>query len=377
MKKRIILSFYCGMYMTLPDPRFYPRVNPNNPLVRTLMAMLTEHDAGLVQQKRKALDAQLQEVLTTQDHAALNAALTQAPSHYAYSVLWEALRQAVEQVQPYSTQSATLFAIPVVLVAGIKGHAQLPGKLADIDAVTRLLKNHEVIDPQADVYVSSRLAHPEQLAGVSPAQLALWRDQLQYASGGLPTELAEAPVALKDEGVFTRFLIGIAIQKKDAAPAIRLNAKIGAWGVPLAQEIGRQLETKGVTLFTIPRAPQTWLAAQESGRITQNETRLQVATSNALRSIRSAGRTPVVVMAAHESGEIRITFSAEEDGERWEGFVWPLAPLDDTAQILAFAQELFAECHVDEVRVIDTVQPDKQGEIPFFVTAHIPPVSHH
>ena len=363
--------------MTLPDPRFYARVNPNNPLIRTLMSMLTEHDANLVVQKRKALQDQLQDILATQDHAALNAALTQAPSHYAYSILWEALRQAVEQPEAYSEQWATLFAIPVVLVAGIKGQAQLPGKLSDLDAIKALLEQHEVISAHADVYLSSRLAHPEQLASVNPAQLVLWRDQLQYASGGLPAELPEAPVTFKDEGVFTRFLIGIAIQHKTAEPAVRLNARIGAWGVPLAQEIGRQLQTTGVTLFTIPRAPQAWLAAQESGRVTQNETRLQVATSNALRSIRTAGRTPVVVMAAHDSGEIRITFSAQEDGERWEGFVWPLSPLDDTAQILAFAQDLFNECHVDDVRVVPDVQPDKQGEIPFFVTAHIQPVAHH
>lgn len=373
----MILSFSSGQPMTLPDPRLYPRVNPNNPLIRTLMSLLTEHDAELVIQKRKTLHTQLAEVLATQDHAALNAALTQAPSHYAYSVLWEALRQVVEQADPYSAQSATLFAIPLILVAGIKGQAQLPGKLGDIDAITALLKQHDVIAADADVYLSARLAHPEQMASVNPAQLALWRDQLQYASGGLPVALEEAPVQFKDEGVFARFIVGIAIQREDAPPAIKLNARIGAWGVPLAQEIGRQLQTNGVTLFTIPRAPQSWLAAQESARQTQNETRLQVATSNALRSIRNNGRTPVVVMAAHESGEIRITFAAQEDDERWEGFVWPLAPLDDAAQILAFAQDLFAECHVDEVRVIDAVQPDRVGELPFFVTAHIPPVAHH
>lgn len=363
--------------MTLPDPRLYPRVNANNPAIRALMSLLTERDAEQVKLKRGALDALICELLQANDHGALHAALTQAPSQYAYSILWESLRKAVEQPESYNEQWAVPFAIPVVLVAGVKGQTNLPGKLNDLDTVTKILKNHDIFATDADVWLSAQLAHPEQLAEINPAQLTRWRDQLQYASGGLPVNFAEAPVPLKDEGVFLRYLVGVAIQKKTAAPAVKLGGQVSAWGVPLAQELGKQLQTAGVTLFAIPRVPQTWLAAQESGRITQLETRLQVAASNALRSIRTAGRTPVVTIAAHEPGEIRITFSAQEDSERWEGYVRPLAPLDETEQVVAFARELFAECHVDDLRFIDAVQPDRIGELPFFVTAHIAPVAHH
>ncbi|MBB5193452.1 hypothetical protein HNQ50_004209 [Silvimonas terrae] len=362
--------------MTLPDPRMYPRVNAANPAIRALMSLLTEREADAVKAKREALETLVRELLQTNDHAALNAALTQAPSDNAYSIFWDTLRATVEKPDSYNEQWAVPFAIPLILVAGVKGQAQLPGRLSDVDAVRELLKKHGIFATDSDIWLSAQLAHPEQLAQVNPAQLARWRDQLQYASGGLPVTFQDAPVPLKDEGVFVRYLFGVAIQHKDAAPAIKLGGQVGAWGVPLAQELGKQLQTTGVTLFTIPRVPQTWLAAQEAGRVTQLETQLQVATSNALRSIRTAGRTPVITVAAHDPGEVRITFCGLEDGERWEGFVWPLAPLDRTEQVVDFVQQLMVECQVDDVRIIDTVQPDRVGELPFFVTAHIAPVAH-
>ncbi|GGP24156.1 hypothetical protein [Silvimonas iriomotensis] len=361
--------------MILPDPRMYPRVNAANPVIRALMSLLTEREADAVKAKRESLHALVCELLQANDHAALNAALTQAPSENAYSILWDTLRSATEKPDSYSEQWAVPFAIPLILVAGVKGQTNLPGRLADVETVRELLKKHDIFATDADIWLSPQLAHPEQMAQVNPAQLSRWRDQLQYASGGLPVTFQDAPVPLKDEGVFVRYLFGVAIQRKDAAPAVRIGGQVGAWGVPLAQELGKQLQTPGVTLFTIPRVPQTWLAAQEAGRTTQLETQLQVATSNALRSIRTAGRTPVVTLAAHESGEIRMTFCGLEDGERWEGFVWPLAPLDHTEQVVDFVRQLMVECQVNDVRVIDAVQPDRVGDLPFFVTAHIAPVT--
>ncbi|KAF0814245.1 hypothetical protein IGB42_01144 [Andreprevotia sp. IGB-42] len=361
--------------MYLPDPRLYPRVNAQNPVIRALMSYLTESDGHQAAQKRLQLASLLGDLIGSNDNAGLNAALTQAPSQDAYKVLWELLRETVENPAGGCTRWAIPFAIPVVLVAGSKGNVTLPG---EIDAAVALdaLKAGGVIAADADVWLSDQLLGPDQLAAVSATQLTRWRDELDSAAAGLPRQFELAPLAFKDEAVFQRYLVGVAIQQRGAEAAIKLNTQPAQWTLTLAQKLGDALKTNGVTLFPIPRTPLAWLAATEAGRVTQLETRLQVATSNALRSIRSNGQSPVATIASHEGGEIRITYSIREDKERWEGFVWPLAPLDSAERIRHFAEELFQECRLDDIRVIDAVQPDQDLDgLPFFVTAHIKPVT--
>ncbi|GHD58487.1 hypothetical protein [Jeongeupia chitinilytica] len=358
--------------MYLPDPRLYPRVNAKNPVIRSLMAFLTASEPADAQQKRQALDEVVRELLLTGDHYGLNGALTQAPTQDAYKVLWKTLRDAVEQPAAAGTH-AVPFALPIVFVAGRKGDTRLAGEV-DAGAILALLREHGVIAADADVWLGNALIGSEQLAAVNPTQLSRWQDGITVA-GPLPAELAPAPIAFKDEGVFVRYLVGVAIQPAAAEPVIRLGGAVGSWGMPLAQLLSDAFKQTGLTLFPIPRVPQSWLAAQEAGRVTVLETRLQVAASNALRSIRSKGRTPVITLAAHEGGEIRLTFSSREDAERWEGYVWPLAPLDSAEQVHAFVEDLMRECQVDDVVVVETIQPDLDTDgLPFFVTAHNRPV---
>ncbi len=359
--------------MYLPDPRLYPRVNPQNPVIRALMAFLTETDAVAAAAKRTQLIGVLAELIATRDHYALNGALTQAPSQDAYKVLWQIVRELCES--PDGARWGVPFAIPVILVVGTRSQVQLAGRLPDTEAVLALLRQHGVVAEQADVFLAPALVHPGDVAAINPAQLADWRDAPQAEA--IARAVREAPITCKDEGVFLRYLVGIATQAEGAEPAIRLNGSVGAWGLPLSELIGKALAQDGVTLFAMPRVPQTWLTAQETGRVTQLETRLQVAASNAIRSMRSKRRTPVGCIAAHEGGEIRISFSSQEDGERWEGFVWPLAPLDAAEQVRQYAEGLLRECQLDDIRVIETVQPDQQDGLPFFVTAHYHPVSQH
>ena len=43
------------MSMLLPDPRLYPRVDPDNLLIRLAMALLTEREAGRALTRAEAL----------------------------------------------------------------------------------------------------------------------------------------------------------------------------------------------------------------------------------------------------------------------------------------------------------------------------------
>ena len=51
-----------------------------------------------------------------------------------------------------------------------------------------------------------------------------WRDALQYASAGLPHDFQESPISVNGDGVYLRFLLGVAMQPRDAAPGAGTNA---------------------------------------------------------------------------------------------------------------------------------------------------------
>lgn len=361
--------------MHLPDPRLYPRPNARNPAIRQVMARLTADTHAAAQTADQSLRETLTDMLLANDHAGLNAALTQSPALEAAQALWQTLREVVETIPLDGIDHAVPFLIPVVLVAGVKGEATLPGTLSDPQAIITLLHEHGLIAPSATVHLHAALVTADSLGAVSPSRLLRWRDEAQIATSGLPLDLAAAPVAFRDEGVYLRFIVGTALHQAGQTAPIQLNARIGAWGLKLAEAIGTQLATPGVTLFTIPRAPQSWLSALESSRTTLMETRLQHMASNAIRGIRLKNRTPVAMIAAHENHEIRITVSSIEDGERWNGFVWELGPRDEVGHIQQFAEDLFRECRVDDIRIVPNVQPDMQGDLPFFATAHYLPLN--
>ncbi|XZG69020.1 DUF2863 family protein [Chitinibacteraceae bacterium HSL-7] len=355
--------------MYLPDPRTYPRVNPNNPTIRALMAWQTASDAESATLWRTQLDATLRDLIAAGDHAGLNAALTQIPSQDSHQRLWDVLSQELSEAPEACERWLTLFAIPVILVAGTRNQVALKAELDDVAPVLDAMRAAGVIATDAEVTLSPALISPVDMAALSLTDQQRARATCDVAT--LAARLPASSVTVKDEGVFVRYLIGAATETAGADAAIRLGSDVGSWGIKVAEAINAQLAVDGLTLFAIPRGVQNWLAAQETGRITQLETRLQVSASNALRSIRGKGRTPAVVIAAHEPGEVRVTFTAREDAERWEAFVWPLGPLDRTEGVRHYAENLLAECQVDDIQVIDTVQPDLDVDgLPYFVTAH-------
>ncbi|MDR3410187.1 MAG: DUF2863 family protein [Formivibrio sp.] len=366
--------------MSLPDPRNYAPVNARNPLIRQLMSLMTEHDPQAIITKRAGLHAQITELLAANDHAALNAALSQAPAMEAWLTLWQALREVLETTPADADKYASLFAIPVVIVAGSDKGATLPGKLIAPEDILNLLRQHDVLAPTAVAYLAPELVSIETLSAISPSQQIRWKtDKADLLSNGSSNlfDLTPAPLAIKEEAAALRFIVGAVLQPGNTAPLIQLGGSVSPWGMALAQTLGTQLATEGATVLALPRAPQSWLSAQENGRLVLLETRLQLLASNAIRTIRSKGRTPVAIIAAHESDEIRITFSSREDAERWQGFVWPLAPGERVEQIVDFAQTLFHDCQVQDIRLVDTIQPDCVNELPFFVTAHFAPMVHH
>lgn len=366
--------------MSLPDPRNYAPVNARNPLIRQLMSLMTERAESAIAAKHTELRLQIADLLSSNDHAALNAALNQAPAQDAWRTLWRALRELVEEAPTGSDCHVVLFAVPVVIVAGSSTNATLPEQLKAPEDIVHLLRQHGVLAQDAVVHLSSELASAEAIAAISPCRLFEWKksllNEMTVENHRLFT-LPSSQLAIKEESAWLRFMIGAVRQPINAPAQIQLGGKVDGWGMAVSQALGEQLKTGNATVLALPRAPQSWLTAQENGRTVLLETRLQLLASSAIRTIRSKGRTPVAVMAAHESGEIRITFSSQEDAERWQGFVWPLSPADSVDYIVDFAQTLFHDCQVQDVRLVDTIQPDTLDGLPFFATAHFSPIAHH
>ncbi|MGQ5523245.1 hypothetical protein ACUHMQ_08290 [Chitinimonas sp. PSY-7] len=349
----------------LPDPRAYSGA-ATHPLHHLAQALLGERNLGQLVTKEAALDTEMKKLLSNSDDAAITTALAAVPDMATLKILSERLRVNLEQAPAGQNQHAVIFALPIVLVAGVRGKHTIAGKLPDIGTIQALLVQHGVIQAGADVQLSSKLIDRDQLLAVQPSQLARWRDALQYASGGLPHDFKEAPIQVDGDGVFLRYIVGIAMQPHNAPAVIQLNAAPGQWALALTKLLGEQLKHDAMTLFPLPRAPQAWLAALDDGRIAQQEIRFQVFASNTLRKLRETGETPVAVLSCHEGAELRVTLGAEKNGEEWAGFIWPLGPLDRVEALQQMMVELLRECHHDDIRVLGEVLPQIKDNLPYF-----------
>ncbi|OVE49562.1 hypothetical protein [Chromobacterium violaceum] len=347
----------------LPDPRqYHPQVSLTNRLIHHAQSALDAPSADDREMWRQALAGGMDEMLQRGELLSISVALAMVPSQACYQVVWDALRQTVEG----GDADAALFALPLVLVAGSREQATLPAEIADVDGLNELLRRHGVFSAGGDAALSGVLLHPDSLTGLDAAKLYRMSRQ-----GGARADLPNqpAPVTVKEEGVFLRYLLGVATLRDGEEPPVRLGGSVGAWGMPLMKFLGEQLKTDGVTLFPIARAPLPAMQALVAGNFARFEVALQVFASSQIRRLRELDKEPVAILSAHDNGELHFTLSAKGDDRNWEGFVWPLASLDNVKLIEENFRELMRECHVRDVHVLPELQPESRDGIPLFFTA--------
>ncbi|MGH8617343.1 MAG: hypothetical protein ACREUW_06590 [Burkholderiales bacterium] len=317
-----------------------------------------------------ALAASVAAACARNDAAPLAAALADASSAAAYRRIWGIAASVAEQVEA-SADSAVVtryFAMPLVLVAGSRGPASLDGVLQEVAAVQVLLEAKGAVGPTRNFGLSNALVAPEALAAVSP--LAVYR----AIRGAAPLpEFAPAPIVLAPRGevAYLRFLVGAGIAPAHAPSFVETAANIGAWGMPLAQLLGKQLAQPGVELLVLPRPPVPLLAAVHAGQAVQLEAAFNLFVSNELRRFRLAVGDPAVIVSAHQVGtggaELRITLSTPFDESLTAGFRWPLDPRDDLPGIVAAIESLFAQCRIDGIEAVPQVLPDLTAQgVPWF-----------
>ncbi|MFD2448183.1 hypothetical protein ACFSQE_06895 [Vogesella fluminis] len=198
--------------LQLPDPRQYPESSPSNMLIHYTQAVVNAGGEDERAACRASLRTALAGMLEREELLSLSVALAMVTSQQIYRELWNALRDAAER--PDSGRHAVIFAVPLVLVIGSKGKATLPERIADVDTLNALFRLHGLFADGAEVFLSGKLLHPDSVIGIHSAQIYRYTRQLVDAARGLPLELPAAPIVAKDEGVFLRYLVGVAIREE-------------------------------------------------------------------------------------------------------------------------------------------------------------------
>ena len=341
---------------TPPDPRRYGAGETGHPFTR-----LSEHE----------LRRELRDALIHARDTDIAAALKAAPSHAAYSQLWQAVCDVAHHAGREADETAVvarIFALPLVIVTGSARPATVPGVLPDVAAVTALFEQHGALGRTKNFGLSNALCSLDTLERVKPSDVYAWTK----AAGGAPRELVPSPIVIAEPGekVHLRFMVGAGITPACEPSFVETASNIGAWGMALTRALSAQLAQPGIELLPLPRPPLDLLQAGHAGHIAQLETAFNLFASNAVRRFRAATGDPVAVISAHDDAEIRISFSSPFDDTMIDGFRWPLHPLDDIERIVASVTSLLEECRVNDVRLAGSILPalNTQGRV-WYATA--------
>jgi hypothetical protein len=356
----------------IADPRTFPPASGSGHASMFDLAASSLGSASMA--RADELDRRLTQELARQllagDAASLARIFDDAPSAVVARHLWrlliEAWREASLAIEGERIR-ATLFLVPVVIVAGSQTASAVPALecvLAEPERVRAILCEHRAIGGSQSFALASALAAADRL-GIAqlPALLRWQREALTGADRA--RDLAPAPIAVQagHETAHLRFLVGTAL----AAPDVDLLAAAGTgpWALPLAQELGRQLGIPGASILALPGVPASPPTALQRGRAAHRGVGVELFASNAIRRLRASVGEPCAVISAHRcpeapgGGELRLSLSSIFDSRQAEGFRCPLFPIDAAGDVATMLIELMRDCRVADVRVVGGVHADR------------------
>jgi hypothetical protein len=375
------------------DPRRFPEAASapaDAAAIHALAAASLDATSGQESEARDAaLEARIDAVLAAgeseADGATLAAWLATAPSVAIHRHVWRAIARRARMPADDGRIAASLFAIPLVIVAGVPGgadaHAVLPGVLPAPQALVDVLVAHGALGGNRTFSIANALVAADALdVSRVPALLAAGRRTL---SGGAALDLPPAPLALPaGESVHLRFLVGTAIGA--AGLDVTRDGTTGQWGRPLTNALSAQLAAPGLTLLALPRPVLSPLNAVVQGRVAQRDVSAQLFASNAIRQLRASVGEPVAVLSAHRAadaaggGELRLSLSSPFSTRDAYGFRCPILPGERAADAAAMLANLLADARVGDVRVVAGVHGDRDpvtGGPLLFKPETLPPVA--
>ncbi len=342
----------------LPEPRNF--AEPRSDRARVLSAAAEESLAAPTMLRKDELDGVIRkawrELADRGAYGEIAAVFDEAPSVAIARHWWRRLDEALSERSAQTEGVGThVFALPLIIVLGSGNPGSLAGVVPEIGKIVDLLKEHRALRGNRNFALGNALVTPDRLAIAELGAL--------LRHGADPLALPVTPLAFldKQEVVHLRLLIGAAL----ATPQANLfNAQdVGGWGMPVAQELARQLAVGGVTVLVLPRPPASLLAGAQAGRLAQRDVAMQLFASNAIRKLRAAVGEPTAVLSAHRladgGGELRVSLSSPFDPRSAEGFRIVLEPLDRVPDVTQGVVDLLRECRVSDIRMLTEVQPDR------------------
>jgi hypothetical protein len=369
------------MSIDIADPRVYSA--PTGPIQESLIqlaeASLAASSASRAEEIDRTLVGALAAHLQGDDALWLADLLSASPSAAVARHIW---RRLIDSWRAASAPEddrvvATLFALPVVIVAGATSNESAPvastlggvlaGVLVDAERVTALLREHHALGGNLSFALAAPLVAADALDIPRLPTLLAWQN-LSPSDGSVTREVHPTPMVVhsNQESVHLRFLIGTAIGT--SALDVFADKEGGEWIMPLAQELSRQLATTGLSVLALPRPPQAPLLALQQGRAAQREVGAQLFASNAIRRFRARVGEPSAVISAHRcaaapgGGELRLSLSSPFDPRQAEGFRCPLFPPDRAVDVATMLLDLLRDCRVTDVRVIAGAQADRDPD---------------
>jgi len=355
--------------MEIDDPRLFTAhaETLQSPLFEMAEASLAASSITRADEIDRALVMALAHRLIAGEGSFVAELLAAAPSAPVARHLWRRLSDAWREASRGEENSltATLFAIPLVLVAaGKDGDGEIAGVLVDAVRIAAILREHRALGGSETFALAPPLVTSDAFDLARLPQLLAW--QRQAADGGVDhLDLHPTPIATKvgQEGVHLRFLAGVAL----AAPQADLlrETESAAGAMALAQELARQLAGPGYSVLALPRAPQSPLAALQQGRAAQRDIGAQLFASNAIRRLRASVGEPSAVISAHRcvgapgGGELRLSLSSPFDPRRAEGFRCPLFAGDRAVDVARMLADLMRDCRVTDVQALPGVHADR------------------
>ncbi len=356
--------------MDIDDPRVFATQteSAHAPLFNMAEASLAASSIARSDEIDRALVMALAQRLLAGEGSFLADLVAAAPSAQIARHLWRRLGDAWREAscgQPGDRLNATLFAIPLVLVAaGKDADAEIAGVLRDSASVATVLREHRALGGNQTFALAASLVASDAFDLTRLAQLLAW--QRQAADGGVDRlDWQPTPIATQagQEGVHLRFLVGVAL----AAPGAEVLRETdnGPWAMALAQELARQLAGPGYSVLALPRAAQPPLAALQQGRAAQRDIGAQLFASNAIRRLRASVGEPSAVISAHRcaaapgGGELRLSLSSPFDPRRAEGFRCPLFAGDRAIDVATMLADLMRDCRVSDVQALPGVHADR------------------
>jgi len=355
--------------MEIDDPRSFTAhaETRQSPLFEMAEASLAASSITRADEIDRALVMALAHRLIAGEGSFVAELLAAAPSAPVARHLWRRLSDAWREASRGEENSltATLFAIPLVLVAaGKDGDGEIAGVLVDAVRIAAILREHRALGGSETFALAPPLVTSDAFDLARLPQLLAW--ERQAADGGVDhLDLHPTPIATKvgQEGVHLRFLAGVAL----AAPQADLlrETESAAGAMALAQELARQLAGPGYSVLALPRAPQSPLAALQQGRAAQRDIGAQLFASNAIRRLRASVGEPSAVISAHRcvgapgGGELRLSLSSPFDPRRAEGFRCPLFAGDRAVDVARMLADLMRDCRVTDVQALPGVHADR------------------